>query len=405
MGNVSRAAAVATSADDLAIHRQAIARAPVLSRERQASISRRLRVERDAFVSAALEAPEVVATLLERWRALRAAGRSTGVLSVHHVEGTDRDLSAEIDRSLARADRLFARSSRAPAAAGRRRVARALRDAELSVEAIVQAFHESAGGSPDRAAAAAAFAAYAETRDMLVRHNLRLVIRFARPFRVMQVPLADLVQEGCIGLMRAVEKFDPERGLSFSTYAAWWIHQALIRTVQRESRTVRVPSTVYEQQIRYRRAEEALRATAGEASRSDVAQLLGLAPEEADRIVASGLPITSTDTPIGDSDSLVVEDTLADESCVDPGAICDLRVFAGAIPALLAALSERERAVLTARFGLEGEDAATLTEVGARLGLSRERVRQIEFRALARMRVGPVARDLVSWRSAPGSPA
>ena len=391
------------SAGDLTLHRRAMAEAPVLSREAQGALFRRLRVERDAFESASLEAPEIARALLQRWQRLREAARSTGVLSVHHAEGSERDLSAQVDEALGRAAQLFARGGRAgvhPTAA-RRRIARVLRGAELAVEGIVQAFRESAAGSPERAAAAASLADHDETRDTLVRHDLRLVIRFARPFRPVPVSFADLVQEGCIDLMRAVEKLEPERGSSFSTYAAWWIHQALIRAVQKESRTVRIPSNVYQAQIRYRRAEEALRAaTPGEPTRGDLAERLGSAPDEVDRIAASAARIISADALLAGSDDLGIEWILADEAFVDPAAIHDQRVLTSSLPAMLATLGERERALLVARFGLDGREGATLSEVGARFGLSRERVRQIEARALARMRVGPVARSLATGRPA-----
>ncbi len=401
MRNGSETAGGATT-DELYLHRRALAGASVLARDAQIEFSRRLHRERQQFVEAAREAPEIVAALLVRWRDLRAAKRSTAVLSVHHVDGGGPDLGREIDRALGRAERLFASPRRSSALAHRRRVARALAEAELAVEAILQAFREAgratpAPASPEYAAAAEAFAAYVAAREVLVSHNLRLVVRFARPFRSTGVPLADLVQEGTLGLMRAVEKFDPERGLAFSTYAAWWIHQAMIRAVQKESRTIRLPAAVWDAQIRMRRADHALRArTACEPSRDDVGEVLGLPPEESDRIVAGLLPIASTHEPIAGSDWLALEDTLVDETAEDPALRCDHRVLASALPAMLAPLEERERAVLEARFGLGGSEAATLSQVGARLGLSRERVRQIESRALERIRLGPVARGLTS---------
>jgi len=413
----ARETAGAGQPDALVAYIRSIANTPILSREEQFALAAALETHREAFLDAVYSIPAVARAIVARWRVRKDGGYVTASLSAHHLDGSGRDLSAEIDRALAAVERLLAapatRRGRRPTAADRaareRQLARALRKAELAFEGVVEAYREvvaerapskrrsTRGGQGAFAQAAVALAAYEEAKQRFVRHNLKLVVKFAKQYRGMGVGFLDLIQEGNLGLIRAVEKFDHHRGHKFSTYAAWWIHQAMIRAVQKHSRTVRAPSHVYDLQLRYKRAEKELRGKlTRDPSRSDIAEALGLSALEVDRLVSTMTPILSTHVPLAGTDSLTLDDALADHSVRDPGERLDPRVVERTMHSLLEDLEPRERAVLECRFGLGDEPVQTLQVIGQKLGLSRERVRQIEARALERLRRGGKADHLAA---------
>lgn len=415
----AREASDGGQADALESYIREISNTPILSREQQFALAATLEEHREAFLSEALAVPATAAVLVERWRQRKAGGYVTATLSAHHLDGSQRDLSGEIDRALGAVERLLRRRSagRGPggaAAAARsdHRIARAVREAEVAFEVIVEAWRAArlalapttSGRPRGRAAerrhaqaADAALVAYQEAKQEFVRHNLKLVVKFAKQYREMGVPFLDLIQEGNLGLIRAVEKFDHHRGHKFSTYAAWWIHQAMIRAVQKHSRTVRAPSHVYDLQLEYKRVEARLRPRLGrEPGRAEVAEEMGIGAAEIDRLVSTMTPIVSTQAPLAGTDSLALEDSLTDAEAPDPGASLDRLAIEQGMHAVLADLEPRERTVIECRFGLGGETPQTLVTIGRRLGLSRERVRQIEARALERMRSGGKADHLAS---------
>ena len=402
--------------DALVSYIRSISRTPILSRAQLYALAERLEMERDRFLDAVFQIPAVAEALVARWRRRKAGGYVTGALSAHHLEAGPRDLSIEIDRALGAVERLLARRERGARtprvqAALERRLAPALRAADLAFEGIVDAFREVArdargtgprvrGAAEQRARIAAArthLSAYEATKRSFVQHNLKLVVKFAKQYRGMGVPFLDLIQEGNLGLIRAVEKFDHHRGHKFSTYAAWWIHQAMIRAVQKHSRTVRAPSHVYDLQLKYKRAEKTLRGRlAREPGRADIAEVLGLSAADVDRLVSTMTPIVSTHAPLAGSESLTLDDALADEELLDPGDELDRDTVERIMREVLVDLEPRERTVIEYRFGLGDEPAQTLQVIGERLGLSRERVRQIEAKALERLRRGGKVNHLAS---------
>ncbi|MBS1104784.1 MAG: RpoD subfamily polymerase sigma-70 subunit [Deltaproteobacteria bacterium] len=405
--------------DALVSYIRSISQTPILSREQQYEIAGALEAHREAFLDAIFAVPATATEIVRRWRERKAAGYVTATFSAHHLDGSGRDLSAEIDRALGALEKLVARrdtvvrnrqSLRQSEMLGRR-IARGLREAGLAFEVVVETYRglAKAAASPRRRARGSAagreqleiarrsLANYEVTKQRFVRHNLKLVVKFAKQYRGMGVPFLDLIQEGNLGLIRAVEKFDHHRGHKFSTYAAWWIHQAMIRAVQKHSRTVRAPSHVYDLQLRFKRAEKKLRGrTSAEPSRTEIAAELGLSALEIDRLMSTMMPIASTHAPLAGTESLTLDDALADDTLVDPGEALDRNVVVSEMHALLEDLEPRERAVIERRFGLGDEPIQTLQVIGQRLGLSRERVRQIEAKALDRLRKSGKADHLAS---------
>jgi RNA polymerase primary sigma factor len=244
-----------------------------------------------------------------------------------------------------------------------------------------------APGDPRQPALVATAERGEQARTTMVESNLRLVISIARRFASTGLPLEDLVQEGNLGLLRAVEKFDWRRGFKFSTYATWWIRQAIVRgAADRGVRAIRLPVHVDERVARLRRAQARLRGRLGrEPSDAELAVHLDLPVGRVARLMEIARSVASLDGPVGD-DGAVLGDLLADEGAVDPGELAAEAVGQRALAGALRALPERERKLLIFRFGLDSGTARTLQEVGAMMGLSRERARQLERTALAALR-------------------
>jgi RNA polymerase primary sigma factor len=224
-------------------------------------------------------------------------------------------------------------------------------------------------------------------RRKMIESNLRLVVSIARRFSATGLPLGDLVQEGNLGLLRAVEKFDWRRGVKFSTYATWWIKQAITRgAADRGARAIRLPVHVDEQVGRLRRAQTRLRELLGrEPTPGELATELGLPVGAVGRLRDAAQAVTSLDTPIGD-DGAPLQDLLEDEGAVGPDELALEAVGREALEQALNALPERARRVLVLRYGLDTGTPRTLEEVAAVMGVSRERVRQVELGALAALR-------------------
>ncbi|WP_051914650.1 sigma-70 family RNA polymerase sigma factor [Thermorudis peleae] len=226
-----------------------------------------------------------------------------------------------------------------------------------------------------------------EAREKLIRHNLRLVVSIAKRYRSSELPLIDLIQEGNIGLMTAVERYDPELGYRFSTYATFWIRQAIGRAVANLSRTIRVPVHMHDLIAKIRRAEAQIEQQKGRpATNEELAEMLGIDVSRIEQ-ARSSIPRTSSlDRPIGEDGESTIGDLLPDprsEEVVDEALTNAIREQ---IRRSLEQLTERERGVLILRFGLNGEQPRTLAEIAEHFKISRERVRQIEKEALAKLR-------------------
>jgi RNA polymerase sigma factor (sigma-70 family) len=254
-------------------------------------------------------------------------------------------------------------------------------------EAGLEARRRLAAGDPGRSELEAVAERGERARRTMIESNLRLVVSIARRFSATGLPLGDLVQEGNLGLLRAVERFDWRRGVKFSTYATWWIKQAITRgAADRGANPIRLPVHVDEQVGRLRRTQTRLHELLGrEPTEAELAADLGMPTDKVARLKDTAQAITSLDTPVGD-DGAALQDLLEDEQAARPDEQALEAVGRQALEQVLAALPERARRVLVLRFGLDSGTPRTLEEVAAVLGVSRERARQLEVRALATLR-------------------
>jgi RNA polymerase primary sigma factor len=404
-----------------------IAHIPTLSREEQMLAAKELEEATRVFQQALYQVPWVADEVVARWSRRRTAGLATRKLSEAFGDG-EAEAGEKLDRALARVERALARRREATGPARDRidaKIAKDLYEAELSLElqrrlfarlrekrAVLQRVQEQRTrgaraelerelGLPAVAfharmdAVESAYDGMMERKNRFVWHNLKLVVSVAKDFRGSGFAFSDLIQEGNAGLIRAVEKFDWRRGHKFSTYAVWWIRQALIRAIQNHSRTIRLPSHQHDALRAYAQARARLRLEhEGEPTSEEIAEAMGITPTEVEELAAMAPEMVSLDAEVAGRDSIRprrLEEVLSDPDAQSALDDIERTRLADQARRGLSRLDDRERSILTWRFGLDGGEEHTLQEIGERLGLSRERARQLEARALAKLRTSSAA--------------
>lgn len=382
-----------------------------------------------------LGVPLAARLLVGRWCELRSGRRPTAALSALPPDRSDRwppDASARIDDALQRVailldlrDKLHAHGTDTPSPAKLVQIDRQMQWTLLGADLSASLFDEILAvlrereallGHPEASWGARLAVSRQEiglspaefrermqrirwaegrlqaARNELARRNLKLVVKMAKEFRGMGVPLPDLVQEGSLGVLHAVGKFDYRRGFKFSTYAVWWIRQAMVRAIQQQSRTVRLPSRVHDRSRLFRKAGARLATELGrKPTVEELARELGMAVKQVDRLMRASLKQASLDAPVAEAGGESLGDLLEDPHTPNPVEELARAQLARTVDSLLPRLSDRERDILTFRFGLNGEPALTLRETAERIGLSCERVRQVQEHALLRLRHGAMA--------------
>jgi RNA polymerase primary sigma factor len=226
-----------------------------------------------------------------------------------------------------------------------------------------------------------------EARTLMITANLRLVIKIAHDYANLGLPLLDLVSEGNIGLMRAVERFDPAKGGKLSTYAAWWIKQSIKRALANQSKTIRLPVHLVDKISKMNRVASRMSEELGrEPTDDELAEEVGLSPRSVSQLKTASIRPTSLDAPINGDDSTEFGDLVGDEDARTPFEFLRDRDLRDELPELLAVLDPRERLIIFQRFGLDGARPRTLEEVGNKLGVTRERIRQVQNIALMKLR-------------------
>ncbi|KUY56813.1 sigma-70 family RNA polymerase sigma factor [Burkholderia sp. RF2-non_BP3] len=424
LGDLARGTGAST--DPLALYMRRIHAVPLLKREDEIVLAREIETGRHQILHALAGCPAAVEALLAR----HAATRATAATTDEGDDGDDAPAHARYDTLQGAVatvrDALHAQGCRsaeyrdarnrlaallgslawvAPAVDEASRVVRALATAPVEAGADTTAGADAACFDPvaRRALGAALSDGQQKVRDgtrAMLEANLRLVLSIARKYMNRGVDLPDLVQDGCLGLMRAIEKFEYRRGFKFSTYATWWIRQAVARAVADRSRTIRVPVHVGDQYQRVQRHALRFRQRTGRrATPAELAAETGLAEDKLRAVLALPAEPLSLDTPLPDADTGLV-DLLEDQASASPfERLADTRMRE-CVTSLLRSVTPAEADVLRRRFGLGGAEPDTYDAIAQDAGMSRERVRQIEKRALATLRMAAEAEGAQSFLDA-----
>ncbi len=226
-----------------------------------------------------------------------------------------------------------------------------------------------------------------KARDHLIEANLRLVVKIARDYSNYGVPMVDLISEGNIGLMKAVEKFDPEKGGKLSTYAAWWIKQAIKRALANQGKTVRLPIHMVDKIAKVNRISAILAEALGrQPTDEELSEELGIPARKLSLLKQAAQRTASLDAPVGEDDSSTFGELIGDESALNPLEVLSTKNHLNELDELLDLLDDREAKIIDSRFGLNGKKSLTLEEIGRDFGVSRERIRQLQNIALGKMK-------------------
>lgn len=233
--------------------------------------------------------------------------------------------------------------------------------------------------------------------EEMIRGNLRLVVKIARDYSNLGLPLLDLISEGNIGLMKAVERFDPAKGGKLSTYGSWWIKQSIKRALANQGKTIRLPVHLVDKIAKIRRVGAGLSDELGrEATDEEIAEEVGMDAGKVTLLKQAAIRPASLDAPLGDEDSTEFGEMVGDVAAIDPFENLSDKNMQMEVGDLITQLDERERKIINARFGLDGTDPITLEEVGVKFGVTRERIRQLQNIALSKMRKALAKRERVT---------
>jgi len=225
-----------------------------------------------------------------------------------------------------------------------------------------------------------------EARDHMIRANLRLVVKIAKDYSNYALPLADLISEGNMGLMKAVEKYDPEKGGKLSTYASWWIKQSIKRALSNQSKTVRLPVHMVDKIARLRKITVSLTEELGrEPSNDELSEILGIPRKKLALLKQAAQRPTSLDAPVAEDGATTFSETISDSNAIDPSEALTAKEMHNELGPLLKLLDQREAAIIGARYGLNGKKPSTLEEISRDFGVTRERIRQLQNIALEKM--------------------
>lgn len=286
-----------------------------------------------------------------------------------------------------------------PTPAATARPARSLaRDGEYALRAYLREISETPLLTPQQEIELAARiqAGDDDARELMIKANLRLVVKIAKDYDGMGLPLLDMINEGNIGLMRAVERFDPAKGAKLSTYAAWWIKQAVKRGLANQGKTIRLPVHLVDRVAKIRRTAIKLHEELGrEPLDAEIAEAMGMTPERVSELITASYRPASLDAPIGEDGDTQLQDVVRDENVQTAYEDFEKQTRHELIRGLIQNLDEREVTIIRYRFGLDGGSERTLEEVGERFGVTRERIRQIQNSALNKLRKMMVKQDTI----------
>jgi len=400
-----------------------------LRREEEVLLAKELEAATQELRNALYTIPFAARHVVARWDGLRALSHTGAKLSESAGDEETGEIAARVERAVKRLRTLLAEREKLGRRASRKsleridtRIAREMHGAQLSLAVLaelrdkvmrlakemrrarartkklealeLQAGLSRAGLLEQVRGVVDAHERMTSVKNRFIEHNLKLVVAIAKDYRNLGLSFPDLIQEGNLGLIRAVEKFDHRRGFKFSTYAVWWIRQALVRAIQNHSRTIRLPSHVHDRLQRSQRVRAELTGKLGrDPTAQELAPALGTdadALESLDRLSREAISLESS---VAGTEKRL-EDFVADQGASIPDGGIDADRMRSGVGALIGCLTAREQLILRLRYGLGGEEEHTLEQIGQSLGLSRERVRQLESRALKKLRETPPAQRL-----------
>jgi RNA polymerase primary sigma factor len=400
-----------------------------LRREEEVLLAKELEAATQELREALYAIPICARHVVGRWDDLRALSHTGAKLSESVGDEETGEIAARVERAVKRLRTLLGQRDKARAASGAKelqkvdaKILREMKSAQLSLVVLAEMRHKvlklardmrrarrgtkrfkelESVAEMDRArllelvgAVEQAHERMSQEKNRFIEHNLKLVVAIAKDYRNLGLSFPDLIQEGNLGLIRAVEKFDHRRGFKFSTYAVWWIRQALVRAIQNHSRTIRLPSHVHDRLQRSQRVRAELTGKLGrEPSAGELAPELGTDTGALEALDLLSREAISLESSVAGTEKRL-EDFVADPTSSAPDNGLDGERMRSGVGYLIGALTAREQLILRLRYGLGGEEEHTLEQIGQSLGLSRERVRQLEARALKKLRETLPAQNL-----------